>query len=140
MMRSIRKITAVGLSVAAAAGFTAATQASAKKKPHKKQHVSSQIALQTAGVDGIGGRVSASGKACRSQRQVTLYRVNSQASVPTNEFIASTWTRGDGSWSFPGPQYPSLYFAEVSKKTVPKTRKHGAVICRFAVSNGNGFG
>jgi hypothetical protein len=139
-MRSIRKITAVGLSVAVAVGFIAATEASAKKKPHKKQYVSSQIALQTAGVDGIGGRVSAGGKACRSQRQVALYRVNSQASVPTNEFVASTWTTGDGSWSFPGPQSPSLYFAEVSKKTVPKTRKHGAVICRFAVSNGNGFG
>jgi|SRR5690349_10987262 len=139
MMRSIRKITAVVLSVAAAASFTVATQATAKKKTHKKQHVSSRIALQVAGVDGISGRVSAHSKACRSQRQVLLYRVNSQASVPTNEFIASTRTRGDGSWTFPAPQSPSLYFAEVSKQTIPKTRKHGPVICRFAVSNGSEF-
>ena len=88
---------------------------------------------------GISGHVSAGGNSCTGQRQVGLYKVNSQDSHPTNEYVTSTWTKGDGSWSFPTPQYPGLYFAEVSAKTIPKNRRHGAVVCRFAISNGMGF-
>jgi hypothetical protein len=142
-MGSLRKITATGLAVVIAAGFIVATEAGAKKKSHKKRFVGSQITLQQASVEGISGRVF-SNKDCRRQRQVGLYRVNSQASVPSNEYVTSTWTRGDGSWTFPGPQFPGLYFAEVSKRKLPKTKKKGkkkgAVVCGFADSNGSGFG
>jgi hypothetical protein len=133
------RIAAVFLVVVATACLGVATTAGAKKKHHKKQTFSSSITLDAASATGISGRVSAKGKSCTGQRQVGLYKVNSQDSLPTNEYVTSTWTKGDGSWSFPTPQYPGLYFAEVSTKTIPKNRRHGAVVCRFAVSNGMGF-
>ena len=139
MMGSLGRVVALVLVVVAAAGLGMASAAGAKKKHHKKQTIGSAISLDAASTTGISGHVTAKGKTCTAQRQIGLYRVNSQGSLPTSEYVTSTWTKGDGSWAFPNPQYPGLYFAEVSTKTVPKNRRHGAVVCRFAVSNGMGF-
>jgi hypothetical protein len=95
----------------------------------KKSRVSSEIVLQSVGPDGAGGQVSSAPKACRAQRQVMFYRVNSTSSVPSSEPVASTWTHGDGSWAIPGPLYPSEFFAVVHRKSAR------GVVCRSDVSN-----
>lgn len=134
-MRTITKITAACLALVIAAGLGLAVDAGAKKKG-KKKHVATHIALQTVGADGITGRVKAKVKACRSQRVVTLYRVNSGPSVPSSDPVTTTYTRGKGTWSLPSPQSPGQYFAQVKKKTLPKKKKKGrAVICKGASSN-----
>jgi hypothetical protein len=137
-MRSVGRICALCLVLALAVGLGLASAAGAKKT--KKAHFGSQLTLQVAGVDGFSGQVSAKAKVCRAQRQVAVYRVNSGPSVTSYEFVTSTWTHGDGSWTLPGPQYPGQYMAQVDTKTVPKTTHARAVICRSAYSNGATFG
>jgi hypothetical protein len=136
MMRSFLSIgvLAVALVAVLALGLTVGADA----KP--RAHVGSSVTLESAGPDGLSGKVSAGGKGCRAQRQVAIYRVNSGASVPSSEFLTSTWTRGDGSWALTGPQYPGQYWAEVQRKTVPKAKGGRALICRSAVSGGATWG
>jgi hypothetical protein len=131
MMRSIGRVIVlcIALTLATGVGLTADAAAKTKKKHRAKVHETSEIALQTVGPDGITGRVSGNAKACRAQRQVTVYRVNSGPSVPSGEFVGSTWTRGDGSWAIPGPMYPSEFFAVVDTKRVKR------VACSAATSN-----
>jgi hypothetical protein len=123
VMRSIGKIVVLSLAVSLAVSLGIASNAAAKKS-----HLSSQVTVDAVGPEGAAGHVS-SGKGCRAQRQVTLYRVNSTASIPTSEFVASTWTRGDGSWSVPGPLYPSQFFAVVQGKSAKRA------VCESATSN-----
>jgi hypothetical protein len=110
--------------------------AASKKAKRKKTYVASQITFVAAGPEGMSGRVTAKGKACRAQRHVAIYRVNSGPSVPSSDFFASTWTHGDGSWTLPAPQSPGSYWAQVQKKTVKKKKKKKTVICRAAFTNG----
>jgi hypothetical protein len=137
VMRLIRRICVIGfvLLLAISAGF--AGTAASKKAKGKKTHVASQVTFLAAGPEGLSGRVKAKGKACHAQRQVLIYRVNSGPSVPSSDFLNSTWTRGDGSWTLPAPQSPGQYYAQVlQKKTVnKKKKKKRTVICRSASSN-----
>jgi hypothetical protein len=100
-MRPIGTISAVLVAVLAASS-AAASDAAAKKTSRAKSHASSQV---------------------------TVHRVNSGPSVPSSEFVATTWTHGDGSWALPGPLYPSEFFAVVS----PRSAKR--VVCGPATSN-----
>jgi hypothetical protein len=120
------------LFLVAVLAVSSAADAAAKKTGRAKSHqshASSQVIVQAVGPEGVTGRVSVSRKACRTQRQVTVYRVNSGPSVPSSEFVGSTWTHGDGSWALPGPLYPSEFFAVVS----PRTAKR--VVCGPATGN-----
>jgi hypothetical protein len=130
VMRAIGRIRIVCLALTLAVGMGLAADAGAKaKKKSKTVQESSQVTVQAVGPDGVSGRVSGGEKACRAQRHVTVYRVNSGPSVPSSEFVAATWTRGDGSWAIPGPMYPSEFFA-----VVDKTRAEN-VVCSGATSN-----
>jgi hypothetical protein len=108
-------------------GFAA--DAGAKKKGRAKTQESSRVTVDAVGPDGLSGRVSGKGKVCRAQRQVTVYRVNSGPSVPSSEFVASTWTHGDGSWVIPAPMFPSQFFAVVEAKRAKR------VVCSSGTSN-----
>jgi hypothetical protein len=127
LMRSIGRIGVLCLALALAVGLGSVSGAAAKKA--KKAHVATQATVTAVGPDGVTGLVSGSHKACRAQRHVTLYRVDSVGSVPNNEFVASTWTRGDGSWAVPGPLFPSEFFAVVDSKRAKR------VVCSSATSN-----
>jgi hypothetical protein len=130
-MRPIWTISAFFLVAVLAVAFGAAGDASAntKKTGHAKHRVISQVTLQSVGPDGITGRVSGNQRACRRQRQVTVYRANSEPALPGVDVVASTWTHGDGSWALPGPQDPSQYLAVVGVK-----RARG-IVCSSATSN-----
>jgi hypothetical protein len=128
MMRSLGRIGVLCLALALAVSLSTASISSAKKHSKKRQ-VGTQAVVQSVGPDGIQGRVSGGAKPCRSQRHVTVYRVNSGPSVPSSEFVASTWSRGDGSWAIPGPMYPSEFFAVVDSKGAKR------VVCSSATSN-----
>jgi hypothetical protein len=128
-MRSTGKIGVAFVTLVLALGLGMAADAVAKKS-----RVSSEISLQSVGPDGAGGQVTSSRKACRAQRQVSFYRVNSGSSIPSSEPVASTWTRGDGSWVVPGPLYTSQFFAVVQRKSAR------GVTCLSAVSNARYWG
>jgi hypothetical protein len=124
------KIGALSIALVLVLVLAVASAAAAKSsKKAQRTHVTSQVTLQAVGPDGVSGRVSGSQKACRSQRQVTVYRVNSGPSVPSSEFVASTWTHGDGSWDVPGPMFPSEFYAVIG----PKKAKQ--IVCSAATSN-----
>jgi hypothetical protein len=127
-MRTTGKISALCLAFLLMLGLSAAADASAKKS-----QVSSAITLQSVGPDGANGSVSSGRKACRTQRRVNLYRVNSGPSVPSSEPMGSTWTRGDGSWTVPGPLPTSQYFAVVERKGA------AGVVCGSSDSNARYF-
>jgi hypothetical protein len=129
-MRPTGMTSAVLLVVVLALAFGATGDAGAKTKPkHAKHRVTSQVTLQSVGPDGITGRVSGGERTCRGQRQVTVYRANSEPALPGADVVASTWTKADGSWALPGPQYPSQYLAVVGIK-----RAKG-IVCSSATSN-----
>ena len=94
-----------------------------------KSRVGSHVTLRSVGPEGVRGQVAGKGKVCRAQRQITVYRVNSGPSVPSGEFVGTTWTHGDGSWEIPGPLYPSQFYA-----VVQRTRAKG-VVCSAATSD-----
>ena len=128
-MRRIGNIVVLCLALAAVVGLGVVAGADAKKKSRAKSHESSQVTVEAVGPNGVTGRVSGRDKACRAQRHVTVYRVNSGPSVPSSEFVASAWTRGDGSWAIPGPMFPSQFFAVVDAKSAR------GVVCSSATSN-----
>src|SRR3954453_4172497 len=129
-MGRIGTISALLLVVALAVGLGTAGDAGAKTKTgHAKHRGTSQVTLQSVGPNRITGRVSGGQRVCRRQREVTVYRVNSGPSVPSSEFVASTWTQGDGSWVVPGPMFPSQFFAVVEAKRANR------VVCGSATSN-----
>src|SRR4051794_34612034 len=123
-MRSIGRIGVLCITLALALSVGASSSAVAKKR-----HLSSQVSIQAVGPDGVTGRVAGPEKPCRAQRHVDVYRVNSGQSVPSGEFVASTWTHGDGSWEIPGPVYPSQFYAVVGAKSAKR------VVCSSATSN-----
>ncbi|MDX6607690.1 MAG: hypothetical protein QOD14_2230 [Solirubrobacterales bacterium] len=127
-MRTIGKIAALCLALVLTLGLAVAADAAGKKS-----RVSSAITLQSVGPDGADGSVASGRKACRTQRRVMLYRVNSGASVPSSEPMASTWSRGDGSWTVPGPLPTSQYFAVVERK------RAAGVVCGSSDSNARYF-
>jgi hypothetical protein len=127
-MRTIGKIGALCLALVLMLGLAVAADAAGKK-----DRVSSTITLQSLGPDGAGGLVSSGRKACRTQRRVSLYRVNSGPSVPSSEPMGFTWTRGDGSWTVPGPLPTSQYFAVVERKGA------AGVVCGSSDSNARYF-
>jgi hypothetical protein len=126
-MRPIGRISVLCLALVLVVSLGVTAEAIAKKT--KKTREASQVTVQAVGPNGVTGRVSGAQKTCRAQRQVTLYRVNSGPSFPSSEFVASTWTHGDGSWTVPGPMYPSEFFAVVGAKSAKR------VVCGSAVSN-----
>ena len=130
-MRSILKINALCIAVALVAvlglGAVAADGAA------RKARVGSAITLDSVGADGAQGHVSSTRKACRAQRRVAFYRVNSGSSVPSSEPMGSTLTHGDGSWTINGPLPTSEYHAVVKKKSA------AGVVCRSDNSNAKIF-
>jgi len=126
VMRSIDRIGVLCLAVALAVGLAPAATAAKKSK---KSRVTTHAIVQSVGPDGVTGRVLGNRVACRAQREVTLFRVNSGPSVPSGEFVAVTWTRGDGSWTVPGPAYPGEFLAVVDAKSAKR------VVCSAATSN-----
>jgi hypothetical protein len=134
-MGSFRKIAVLCLALAVVLSVGTVSSAGAKKgRSAKKPRVDTEAVLQSVGPDGIAGRVSSTQGACRAQRHVTVYRVNTSASVPSSEFVGATWTRGDGTWSIPGPMYPSQFFAVVDSKSTKR------VVCESDTSNSRVFG
>jgi hypothetical protein len=127
-MPRIGKIALLCLAAAAVVSLGMVSGADAKKTA-KRARIGSEVTLQSVGPDRVAGRVSAGEKTCRAQRQIYVYRVDSPGSVPNSEFVASTFTRGDGSWDVPGPMYPSEFFAVAG----PKKAKHS--VCASATSN-----
>jgi hypothetical protein len=127
-MRLSGKIGALCLALVLAVSLGAVADGAARKA-----RVGSGITLESVGPDGADGHVSSTRKACRTQRRVSFYRVNSGPSVPSSEPMGSTWTRGDGSWTIPGPLPPSQYFAVVERKGAV------GVICGSAESNARYF-
>ncbi len=130
-MRSILRINALCIAVALIA--VVSLGAAAADGAARKARVGSAITLESVGPDGADGHVSSTRKACRAQRRVAFYRVNSGSSVPSSEPMGSTWTRGDGSWTIPGPLPPSQYHAVVEKKSA------AGVVCRSDDSNAKYF-
>ena len=126
-MRSIWKINALCIAVALIA--VVSLGAAAADGAARKARVGSAITLESVGADGAHGRVSSTRKACRVQRTVAFYRVNSGSSVPSSEPMGSTRTRGDGSWTIDGPLPTSQYHAVVKKKSA------AGVVCRSDDSN-----
>jgi hypothetical protein len=123
-MRSIGRISVLCLALALAMSVGLAADAAAKRS-----RVDSRATLQSVGPDGAAGQVSSSRRVCRAQRQVFLYRVNTEGSIYSSEYVTSTWTHGDGSWTIPGPLFPSEFFAVAQ----PKNTKR--VDCQSATSN-----
>lgn len=129
-MWRVAKIAVLLLVLASVVSLGVVSGANAKKgRATKRAQLSSEVTVQSVGPDGGTGRVSAGEKACRAQRQIYLYRVDSTGSVPNSEFVAATVTHGDGSWEVPGPLYPSEFFAVVGP------RKTKQVVCLSATSN-----
>jgi hypothetical protein len=129
-MPSVGRVTLLCLVLALGMILGVATDAGAKTK--RKIHprsASSAVGLESVEPDAANGRVSSDERACRAGRQVTLYRVNSGASVASGEFVATTYTRGDGSWTVPGPLFPSEFYAIAERKTAR------GVVCEPATSN-----
>jgi hypothetical protein len=117
------------LCLALTLGMILGVATDAGAKANRKIHPSSAVGLESVGPDAVNGRVSSDEQACRARRQVTLYRVNTGSSVPSGEFVATTYTHGDGSWSVPGPLYPSEFYAVAERKTAR------GVVCEPATSN-----
>ena len=130
-MLSIWKINALCIAVALVAVMSLAAEAA--EAAARKARVGSAISLESVGPDGAAGRVSSTRKACRAQRRVSFYRVNSGQSVPSSEPMGSTWTHGDGSWTIDGPLPTSQYHAVVEKKSA------AGVVCRSDDSNAKYF-
>src|SRR5215207_3890963 len=86
-MGSIDRIGVLCLAVALAVGLAPAATAAKKSK---KSRVTTHAIVQSVGPDGVTGRVLGNRAACRAQREVTLFRVNSGPSVPSGEFVAVT--------------------------------------------------
>jgi hypothetical protein len=129
-MRRIGKIVVLCLALGVVASLGVVSGADAKKgRSAKRTRLSSGITLQSVGPDRVTGHVAASEKACRAQRQIYLYRVDTTGSVPHSEFVATTISHGDGSWEVPGPLYPSEFFA------VAGPGKTKQVVCSSATSN-----
>jgi hypothetical protein len=136
-MRSIRNFSALcvalalalTLSVAASAGARSAKSKKKVSHPSKVTHPSTSIGLEAVGPDAVTGRVLSDDAACRTQRHVSVYRVNTGSSVPSGEFVAATWTQGDGSWAIPGPLFPSEFYAVVDAKAAK------GLVCDPATSN-----
>jgi hypothetical protein len=123
-----RSLVCVVLVVAMSLGLAAGAGAK-QSRHHSKSHPSSAISLSVVGPDGVSGRVVSDSNACRAQREVILYRVNSVSSIPSGEFVAATVSGGDGSWTVPGPLYPSEYYAVLESKNTRDT------VCGPATSN-----
>jgi hypothetical protein len=136
VVRSIAKIVVLCLALVLAVSIGVVPAAASAKKGHaaKKPRVGAEAVLDSVGPDGIAGRVSSPNGSCRAQRHVTVYRVNTGASIPSGEFVAATWTRSDGTWSVPGPMYPSQFYAVVDSKNAKR------VVCESATSNSRVWG
>jgi hypothetical protein len=123
----------IGKTIVLCLAFTLAVSVGVASAGAKKSRVGTAATLDAVGPDGAAGHTS-SGKGCRTQREVTLYRINTTASVPSSEYVATTWTRGDGSWSVPGPLYTSQFFAVVQGKSAKRA------VCERATSNSRAWG
>jgi len=130
-MRSIWKINALCIAVALIA--VVSLGAAAADGAARKARVGSRITLESLSPDGAGGHVSSTRRACRAQRRVTFYRVNSGSSVPSSEQMGSTLTRKNGSWAIPGPLPPSQYHAVVQRKGA------AGIVCQSSKSNARVF-
>lgn len=126
-MGCVRKSMLLCVALALALSLAPAAGVAAKKKA--KAHPSSAISLESVGADAVTGRISSAQRACRAQRPVTLYRVNTVSSVPSGEPVARTWTLADGSWGVPGPLFPSEFYAVAERKSAK------GIVCDSATSN-----
>lgn len=117
--------------VVIAATFALNTGASAARKHRHKAHksVSATMTLESVSADGFSGRLSTAESACLGQRQVTIYMVNTDGSVPSSVPFGTAVTRSDGSWSLGGWAYPGEYYAVAAQS---KTKR---LLCESATSN-----
>jgi hypothetical protein len=127
----ISKIVLVCLIAALVVAIPAGSAAAKKKRRHARHatEIGSTITLDSVNADGFSGHVSAPRSACLGQRQVTVYMVNTDGSVPSSGPIGTAISRSDGSWGLGGWAYPGEYFAVVAT-----TRTRDAV-CGSATSN-----
>jgi len=93
-----------------------------------RKKVGSTASLESVSADGVSGKVDSPQGACRAQRTVTVYMVNS-ASPPTSVPSGTTVTAGDGTWSIDEWAYPGQYYAVVAAK------KSRHFVCQTATSN-----
>jgi hypothetical protein len=109
------------LAILALAGMSGAADAARKK-------ISSTASLESLGADGVSGKVGSRQAACRAQRSVTVYMLNS-TSPSTAVPFGTAFTSGDGAWSIDEWAYPGQYYAVVE----PKKTRH--FVCHTATSN-----
>jgi hypothetical protein len=107
---------------------TLALSAMAGEAGAARKKVNSSATLESVSADGVSGTVGSSQGACRSQRTVTVYMLNT-SSPGTAVPYGTTFTSGDGSWSLDGWAYPGQYYAVVEAKKV----RH--FVCQTATSN-----
>jgi hypothetical protein len=106
--------------------------ASAKKKRKHARHAAqagSTLTLDSVDANGFSGRVASPQGACLGQREVTVYMVNTDGSVPSSEPFGTAISRSDGSWSLGGWAYPGEFYA------VAAARKTHSQSCGSATSN-----
>jgi hypothetical protein len=103
--------------------FGMAGEASAARKT-----VGSTANLESVSADSVSGEVDSAQGACRAQRTVTVYMVNS-SSPPTAVPFGTTFTSGDGTWRLDDWAYPGQYYAVIA----PRKTRH--FVCRAATSN-----
>jgi hypothetical protein len=93
-----------------------------------RKKVGSTASLESLSADGVSGKVASRRAACRAERTVTVYMLNS-TSPSTAVPFGTTFTSGDGAWSIDEWAYPGEYYAVVE----PKKTRH--FVCRTATSN-----
>jgi hypothetical protein len=93
-----------------------------------RKQVGSSATLESVSADGVSGRVDSPQGACRAQRAVTVYMVNTSSPGSAVPF-GSTFTSGDGAWSIDEWAYPGRYYAVVA----PRKTRH--FVCQSATSN-----
>jgi hypothetical protein len=100
-----------------------AGEASASRKK-----VGSAANLESVSADSVSGTVDSAQGACRAQRTVTVYMVNT-SSPPTAVPFGTTFTSGDGTWRLDDWAYPGQYYAVIA----PRKTRH--FVCQAATSN-----
>jgi hypothetical protein len=129
-MRRVGNIACLCFAIAATLALAIAPASAHKHKAHKaRKAVDSAMTLDSVSADGFSGRLSTAERACRDQRQVTVYMVNSSGSVPSSVPFGTAVTRSDGSWSLGGWAYPGEYYAVAAQS---KTKR---LLCESAMSN-----
>jgi hypothetical protein len=126
-MRRVKDIACLCLAIGATLALSVAPASAHKHKARKA--VGSTMSLDSVNADGFSGHLTTSAPACRGQRQVTVYMVNSSGSVPSSVPFGTAVTRSDGSLGLGGWAYPGEYYAVAAQS---KTKR---ALCGSATSD-----